>query len=85
MLQKKEDSKRREKARETEKVIIRERKERENKGRGREKERDCDLPWGFKEMSDRMVIMNGGKIVQAGAPQEVKSNPVNEFVRDFLN
>lgn len=37
------------------------------------------------EMSDRMVILNRGKIIQAGTPKEVKSNPVNEFVADFLN
>ena len=37
------------------------------------------------EMSDRMVIMNEGIIVQAGAPKEVKNSPVNDFVRDFLS
>lgn len=36
------------------------------------------------EMSDRMVIMNKGEIVQAGPPAEVKSQPINEFVADFL-
>lgn len=36
------------------------------------------------EMSDRMVIMNQGEIVQAGTPKEVQSQPVNEFVADFL-
>lgn len=37
------------------------------------------------EMSDRMLIMNQGSIVQSGPPEQVKANPVNEFVRDFLN
>ncbi len=37
------------------------------------------------EMSDRMLIMNKGKIVQAGTPQEVKINPANDFVADFLS
>jgi iron(III) transport system ATP-binding protein len=36
-------------------------------------------------MSDKMVIMKDGLIQQIGSPDEVKSNPVNEFVRDFLN
>lgn len=37
------------------------------------------------EMSDRMVIMDKGKIVQMGSPERVKSNPRNEFVKDFLS
>ena len=37
------------------------------------------------EMSDRMVIMKSGRIVQSGIPQDVKNNPVNEFVSEFLN
>ena len=36
------------------------------------------------EMSDRMLIMNEGKVVQAGTPHEVKANPSNQFVADFL-
>lgn len=35
-------------------------------------------------MSDRVVIMKDGKILQVGSPQEIKSNPVNEFVKDFM-
>ena len=35
-------------------------------------------------MSDRIVVMNKGKIVQIGTPAELKSNPANEFVADFL-
>lgn len=36
------------------------------------------------EMSDRMLIMHKGRIVQAGAPAEIKAQPVNAFVADFL-
>ncbi|MEM0488588.1 MAG: ABC transporter ATP-binding protein [Candidatus Bathyarchaeia archaeon] len=35
-------------------------------------------------LSDRMVIMNQGKIVQIGSPLEVYQYPVNPFVADFL-
>lgn len=35
-------------------------------------------------MSDRIVIMKSGEMLQVGTPQEVKSNPVNEFVADFV-
>ncbi len=37
------------------------------------------------EMSDRMLIMKNGKIIQAGTPGQVKDNPINEFVADFLS
>ncbi|MCB0349015.1 MAG: ABC transporter ATP-binding protein [Bdellovibrionales bacterium] len=35
-------------------------------------------------MSDRIVIMKSGKILQVGSPKEIKSNPVNDFVREFI-
>lgn len=35
-------------------------------------------------MSDRIVIMKSGKILQAGTPAEIKSNPANDFVREFI-
>ena len=35
-------------------------------------------------MSDKIVIMNEGDIVQMGTPDEIRSNPANEFVRDFI-
>lgn len=35
-------------------------------------------------MSDRMVIMKSGKIIQVGTPSEVKSNPANQFVAEFI-
>jgi sulfate transport system ATP-binding protein len=36
------------------------------------------------EVSDRVVVMNQGKIEQVGAPAEVFEHPANAFVMDFL-
>jgi spermidine/putrescine transport system ATP-binding protein len=36
------------------------------------------------EMSDRLAVMDGGRIVQLGTPQEVYQEPHSEFVADFL-
>lgn len=36
------------------------------------------------EVSDRIVIMNQGKIIQVGTPEEVWHYPANNFVYDFL-
>lgn len=36
------------------------------------------------EVSDRVVVMNHGKIEQVGTPEEVYHQPVNGFVYDFL-
>ncbi|WP_029150904.1 ABC transporter ATP-binding protein [Microbacterium indicum] len=36
------------------------------------------------EMSDEMVLMRAGKIMQQGAPAEVFGSPANRFVADFL-
>jgi sulfate transport system ATP-binding protein len=36
------------------------------------------------EVSDRIVVMNHGKIEQVGTPEEVFHQPANEFVMDFL-
>ncbi len=36
------------------------------------------------EVSDRVVVMNAGKIEQTGTPQEVFEHPANAFVMDFL-
>jgi ABC-type sugar transport system ATPase subunit len=36
-------------------------------------------------MSDRIVLMNKGHIEQEGTPDELKSKPATEFVREFLN
>jgi len=35
-------------------------------------------------MSDRMLIMQDGRVIQCGSPQELKENPINAFVKDFL-
>ena len=36
-------------------------------------------------MSDRIVIMNAGKIVQLGTPDEIYENPKNDFVKSFIS
>jgi len=35
-------------------------------------------------MSDTVVVMNQGKILQAGNPTDIYNEPVNEFVADFI-
>lgn len=35
-------------------------------------------------MSDRMVIMKSGKVLQIGTPAEIRSSPVDAFVADFI-
>ncbi len=35
-------------------------------------------------MSDRIVVMNGGKVEQIGTPEELYERPVTKFVADFL-
>jgi sulfate transport system ATP-binding protein len=36
------------------------------------------------EVADRVVVMNHGRVEQAGTPQEVFDHPANAFVMDFL-
>ncbi|MBQ7802552.1 ATP-binding cassette domain-containing protein [Candidatus Saccharibacteria bacterium] len=36
-------------------------------------------------MSDRIAIMNAGRIVQLGTPEEIYENPKNEFVKSFIS
>jgi iron(III) transport system ATP-binding protein len=36
-------------------------------------------------MSDRIMIMQKGEILQFATPSEIRSNPINEFVRDFIS
>jgi osmoprotectant transport system ATP-binding protein len=36
------------------------------------------------ELGDRICLMDAGKIIQDGTPYELLFNPVNDFVRDFL-
>lgn len=35
-------------------------------------------------MSDRVAVMNGGKVIQYDTPQAIYANPVNRFVADFI-
>ncbi|HWO40820.1 MAG TPA: ABC transporter ATP-binding protein [Candidatus Eisenbacteria bacterium] len=35
-------------------------------------------------MSDRLAVMNAGRIVQIGTPPEIYSNPADRFVADFI-
>lgn len=37
------------------------------------------------ELGDRVALMDAGKIVQIGPPNELTERPVNDFVRDFFN
>lgn len=36
------------------------------------------------ELSHRMAIMEHGKLIQIGTPEEITKNPVNEFVAHFI-
>ena len=36
------------------------------------------------ELSDRLAVMNGGRIIQCGTPRDVYEAPQTEFVADFL-
>jgi glycine betaine/proline transport system ATP-binding protein len=42
-----------------------------------------DLDEAFK-LGDRIAIMEGGRIVQCGTPEEIFSNPADEYVADFV-
>ncbi len=42
-----------------------------------------DLDEAFK-IGDRIAIMEGGRIVQCGTPRDIFSNPVNDYVADFV-
>ncbi|MCA3358030.1 MAG: ABC transporter ATP-binding protein [Roseomonas sp.] len=35
-------------------------------------------------MSDRVIVMNAGKIAQIGSPKELYHRPINRFVADFV-
>lgn len=35
-------------------------------------------------LSDRVVVMNGGRVEQAGTPNDIYENPVSVFVADFI-
>jgi glycine betaine/proline transport system ATP-binding protein len=42
-----------------------------------------DLDEAFK-LGDRIALMEGGRIVQCGTPQEIIANPVDDYVEDFV-
>lgn len=42
-----------------------------------------DLNEAFK-IGDRVAVMKNGKIVQIGTPEEILSNPANEYIEDFI-
>ena len=35
------------------------------------------------KVGDRVAIMKDGEFVQTGTPEELVTNPINEYVRDF--
>jgi osmoprotectant transport system ATP-binding protein len=37
------------------------------------------------ELADRIALMDKGKIVQIGSPDDLLNRPVNDFVREFLD
>lgn len=37
------------------------------------------------DLSDRIFILNKGKIEQSGSPEEIRANPKTEFVKDFID
>ena len=42
-----------------------------------------DLDEAFK-LGNRIAIMDGGRIVQSGTPQDIYSSPANDYVADFV-
>ena len=41
---------------------------------------------GFaREVADRVLFMDGGKIVEEGTPQQIFGNPQEQRTKDFLN
>ncbi len=42
-----------------------------------------DLDEAFK-LGDRIAIMEGGRIVQCGTPRDIFTNPVDDYVADFV-
>jgi len=42
-----------------------------------------DLDEAFR-IGDRIAIMEGGRIVQSGTPQDIHANPANGYVADFV-
>ncbi|NLV81914.1 MAG: betaine/proline/choline family ABC transporter ATP-binding protein [Synergistaceae bacterium] len=42
-----------------------------------------DINEAFK-LGDRVAIMHDGVVVQSGTPEEMSTNPVNDYVREFI-
>jgi glycine betaine/proline transport system ATP-binding protein len=42
-----------------------------------------DVNEAFK-IGDRVAVMKDGKIVQVGTPEEILTNPTNEYIKDFI-
>lgn len=42
-----------------------------------------DLDEAFK-LGDRIAIMEGGRIVQCGTPQDIYTHPINDYVSEFV-
>ncbi len=42
-----------------------------------------DLDEAFK-LGNRIAIMEGGRIIQSGTPRDIFTNPVNDYVADFV-
>lgn len=36
-------------------------------------------------LGDRVLILDHGKVLQIGTPQEIKNNPANDFIRKFID
>ena len=39
---------------------------------------------GTFRIGNRIAIMEGGRIIQCGTPQEIVKNPANQYVADFV-
>ncbi len=42
-----------------------------------------DINEAFK-LGDRVAIMHNGRIIQSGTPEEMSTNPADDYVRDFI-
>jgi ABC-type sugar transport system ATPase subunit len=43
-----------------------------------------NLPDAFS-VADRIAIMNEGKIIQVDTPKNIRENPADDFVKDFMD
>lgn len=42
-----------------------------------------DINEAFK-LGDRVAIMHNGRVIQSGTPEEMSTNPINDYVRTFI-